>query len=100
MTVAFQPAPPLLHANPQPPLPHLPTLHPFIPPSLSSLQDCPPGNACPAGAVRPRQCAAGFFADMKAPFCRECPKGQFQNQAGQRACKVSSWRLMRGASGG
>ena len=73
---------------------------PSFPPPLSSFQDCPPGHACPAGAVRPRQCASGFFADMKAAFCRECPKGQFQNQAGQRACKVSSWQLTRGAVGG
>ncbi|PRW33060.1 hypothetical protein C2E21_7981 [Chlorella sorokiniana] len=48
---------------------------------------CPPGFACPAGCVNPKPCAAGFFADMKQPFCRECPKGQYQDQTKQRACK-------------
>ncbi len=57
----------------------------LLPPSLT--QACPPGFACPAGSVNPKPCAAGFFADMKQPFCRECPKGQYQDQTKQRACK-------------
>ena len=48
---------------------------------------CPPGNECPAASVKPKQCRAGFFADLKQPFCRECPKGTFQDRPGQRACK-------------
>lgn len=58
-------------------------------PPLPSPQDCPPGNACPTGSINPKPCAPGFFAEPKSPFCRECPKGQMQNLAGQRACKVS-----------
>jgi hypothetical protein len=56
-------------------------------PWLPCLQPCPPGHQCPAGSQAPTQCRAGFFADLKSPWCRECPRGTFQNAAGQRACK-------------
>jgi hypothetical protein len=56
-------------------------------PGQGACKNCPPGYACPAGSVNPKPCAAGFFADMKQPFCRECPKGQYQDQTKQRACK-------------
>ena len=64
---------------------HAPASLPLSP--APHLQPCPPGNACPAGAVNPKQCSAGFFADQKQPFCRECGKGTYQNAPGQRACK-------------
>ena len=60
---------------------------PAQPAHPSPTQACPPGFACPAGSVNPKPCAAGFFADMKQLFCRECPKGQYQDQTKQRACK-------------
>ena len=57
-------------------------------PGQGSCKDCPPGNACPAGSAKPKECSPGFFADMKQPFCRECPKGQYQDRKAQRACKA------------
>lgn len=56
-------------------------------PGQGACKDCPPGSACPRGSVRPKDCSPGFYADLKQPFCRECPRGTFQNLARQRACK-------------
>ena len=74
-------------------LPALPCHHPVLTRLAASTphpcppQNCPPGHECPTGAVQPRQCKPGFFADLKQPWCRECPKGTFQPSAAQRACK-------------
>lgn len=59
-------------------------------PAALVMQTCPPGNACPTGAINYQQCSAGTYADQGSPKCSECAKGTFQGSAGQRACKPCS----------
>lgn len=56
-------------------------------PGKATCKDCPPGYACPAGSVNPLPCSKGFYADLKQPWCKECPKGTYQDKTAQRACK-------------
>ena len=62
-----------------------------------ACKPCPPGNQCPAGSVEPTKCRPGFYADQRQPFCKECARGTYQDNEGQRA---SRWQLLPGLQDG
>lgn len=56
--------------------------------SGGGCRQCPAGSMSGAGATRCETCPAGSSAANGGARCQACPRGSFQDQAGQQGCKL------------